>query len=103
LDIVLPVQRRHRPGTLVLRVEETNLDHDAARVRLRDEVLESAEILWIPVIEVEAVAARAVARCLAADPRLDQVFRFGRQRVVGVKGALWLDERGGVDARQFSP
>ena len=103
LDIVLPIERRHRPATLILRVEETDLDHDAARVGLCDEILEAPEILRIPAIQVKAVAARTVARRLAAGPGLDQVFGFGRERVIGMKCALRLDERRRVDARVVQP
>jgi hypothetical protein len=35
LDVVLPKQRRHRPATPVLCIEEADLDHDAARIGLR--------------------------------------------------------------------
>src|SRR5437773_8682065 len=87
LDVVLPVQRRHGPTSSILCVEETDLDHNATRVGLCNEILESPEVLRIPFVQVEEVAARPVARRLTAGPRLDQVSGFGRQRIFEVKCA----------------
>src|SRR6266545_6107622 len=103
LDVVLPVQWRHRPAFPVLRIEKTDLDHDSTRVCLRDVVLQAPEILRVPVVEVEEVSARAVPGCLSARPRLNEISGSRRERIFEAKRALWLNEGRRINTRVVQP
>ena len=68
LNVVLVVQRRHRPGVAVLCVVEADLDHDAALAGLGDEIFQAREKLRIPFVEVKQIAAERISRLLTSRP-----------------------------------
>jgi hypothetical protein len=68
LDVIFVIEGRKGPGIRVLRVEKTDLYHDAPLAGLRYEVLQSRKILGIPLVQVKLVPAEQVGRLRAAAP-----------------------------------
>jgi hypothetical protein len=69
-------------GVVIERTEEDELDHHAALAGLRDEVGQPFEIVLVPSLQVELVAAAGRPRRIAAHPRSEGAAGCGRQGVV---------------------
>src|SRR5690349_18221653 len=96
-------QGRQRPGVGILRVEETDLDHDSALPGLADKILEAFEVLRIPPIQVKLIAADQIPWLIASRPRHSEAGRLGSERVAFNELSHRLEQRSRIDARVIEP
>ncbi len=73
IDVVGGFERTVFPVAVCIgRGKPRDLDDDAVCVRFADEIFEPGKVLWIPMLEIEAVPAVHIASPEAASPGDDQ-------------------------------